>query len=548
MTLTVADIHRWDQRAVREVVAASTRRADSAAGAAARLAALPAFTGWGGVAADTARDAIDRTRRDLENHAAAARAVARAAARAADGIVCIKAELRLLAREARGTAIGDTAPPAERLDELLSAATALDAELASAIERAASHAPLSPAPPGGPAGDSPEAISAWWASLTQAERAALLAGDPERVGNLAGIPAADRDLANRRVLATDLQRDPSRSAVDATRRTNAMRVAAGLDDNAARTGADILLLTYQPAHFAGQGRVAIALGDPDSAQHTSVLVPGTGNSVTSGWLSAEDASAVFNETAAASGGDEISVVAWMGYDAPDSMLDPRVALPALAHRGGALLAADVNALQATSRSGSHVTVIGHSYGSTTVADAAAGYGMRAGDVVLIGSPGTDMARSAGDFNLPPGGHVYVGAASTDPVTAVSGLPGPLPNGAPALGAGLGADPAADGFGSTRFKAEVPGITWQVWDDHSRYFDRGSESLYSIADIAAGDGAALQEHGMTAEHRRGLLGRLGTELGLPTWSNPLVDPELTRAAGSGYHHEPDHEQVHEPGSR
>ena len=149
MTLTVADIHRWDQRAVREVVAASTQRADSAVGASARLAALPVFTGWGGVAADTARAAIDRTRRDLENHAEAARAVARAAARAADRIVSIKAELRLLAREAPGTAIGDTAPLAERLDELLSAATALDVELASAIECAASHAALSPASPGG---------------------------------------------------------------------------------------------------------------------------------------------------------------------------------------------------------------------------------------------------------------------------------------------------------------------------------------------------------------------------------------------------------------
>ena len=547
MTLTVAEVHRWDARAVRKVAEVATRRADAVAVASERLAAMPAFTGWDGVAADTARDAIDRTRRDLETHAQAARAVAQVAARAADEIVSIKAELRLLARAA-----DDGKEKNTRFIELLSAATALDVELACAIGRAGSHAPLSPVPPAGPAGDSPDTVSAWWASLTQVQRAALLARDPERFGNLAGIPAAERDLANRRVLAADLRRDPTRSADDATRRTNAMRVAAGLDDNAGRTGADVLLLCYQPAHFAGQGRAAIAIGDPDAAQHTSVLVPGTGNSVSSGWLSNADASAVFIETAAASGGDRVCVVAWMGYDAPDSMLDPRVALPALAHHGGALLAADVNALQATSRTGSHVTVIGHSYGSTTVADAAAGYGMRAGDVVLVGSPGTDMARSAGDFNLPPGGHVYVGSASTDPVTAVSGLPGPLPNGDAALGAGLGADPAADGFGSTRFKAEVPGITWRIWDDHSHYFDSGSESLYSIADISAGDGAALQEHGMTAEHRRGLLGRLGTELGLPTWSNPLVDPELTRAAGSGYYHEPDHEpdheQDHEPGSR
>jgi hypothetical protein len=46
--------------------------------------------------------------------------------------------------------------------------------------------------------------------------------------------------------------------------------------------------------------------------------------------------------------------------------------------------------------------------------------MCADDVVLIGSPGTDLADSAADFNLPEGGHVYVGAASTDPITHLGG--------------------------------------------------------------------------------------------------------------------------------
>ena len=62
-----------------------------------------------------------------------------------------------------------------------------------------------------------------------------------------------------------------------------------------------------------------------------------------------------------------------------------------------------------------MTVIGHSYGSTTVADAFAGSGMHANDAVLLGCPGTDLARSAADFNL-DGGNVYVGSASTDPVS------------------------------------------------------------------------------------------------------------------------------------
>lgn len=539
MPLTRADIERWDPAAILAVSGAATARAESAAAASARLAALAAFTGWGGVAGDAARDAVSRICADLDAQAAEARGVARAAERAADQIAKIKADLkRLNDSTERLSAPDDSGDPVKasdlRVDELLAEATALDNALAQTLSVAmeplpASGPPLAPPQPTVPPGASAEDVARWWNSLPPAERATLLTEDPQRFGSLDGISAADRDAANRAMLDADLRTTATE------RHANARRVADAVDLNAMRTGVDVLLLTYQPAQFGGQGRAAIAIGDPDTAAHTTVMVPGTGNSVTSGWLSTADAANLFDETAAASRGEPISVVAWMGYDAPDSMLDPRVATPGLAHRGGALLAADVNALNATRRTGEPATVVGHSYGSTTVADAAAGYGMRAGDVVLIGSPGTDMARTATDFHLPPGGHIYVGSASTDPVTTLSGLPGPLPNGEPLLGVGLGADPTADGFGSTRFKAEVPGFTWQTWTEHSRYFDPGSESLYSIADIAAGDGARLQDHGMTAPHRPGLLGSLGTRLGLPSWSSPLADPELLRPATTGHFH-------------
>jgi len=72
----------------------------------------------------------------------------------------------------------------------------------------------------------------------------------------------------------------------------------------------------------------------------------------------------------------------------------------------------------------HITVIGHSYGATTVADAFAHSGMHANDAVLLGCPGTDLAHSAADFHL-DGGHVYVGSASTDPISWIgesTGMP------------------------------------------------------------------------------------------------------------------------------
>jgi pimeloyl-ACP methyl ester carboxylesterase len=385
----------------------------------------------------------------------------------------------------------------------------------------------------------------------------LLENDPDQLGNCDGLPVEDRNVANIAVMTNDLDRiDRVASAynvpadeillapvqfgvnmTDVMRYTNAVEVKRGLDYNRSQTGAECLLFLYKPLEFGGQGRAAIAIGDPDSADHTAVLVPGAGNSVADGWLADnDDAINLYTETVAATGQSRgVSVLAWMGYDAPDAIVDPRVTQTALARRGGAVLAADVDALKVTHRGPSHVTVVGHSYGSTTVADAAAGYGLDADDVVLVGSPGTDLARTASDFHLPAGGHVYIGAASTDPVTNLAGIPVPLPDAGLAPGPiGLGADPAADGFGSTRFKAEVQGWTLGSWTDHERYFDNGSESLFSIADVTSGHGTDLQSHGMTAPHRDSLLGPLAPRLGLPDWSIPLLDPELTRPATAGHH--------------
>ncbi len=242
-----------------------------------------------------------------------------------------------------------------------------------------------------------------------------------------------------------------------------------------------------PCAFDGNGGAAIAIGHPDKAANTVVVVPGTSHSVKEGWLSSDDAAHVDHETSNADRSRPTSVIAWMGYEAPDGLTDARVAQTGLAHQCGALLALDVNALNTTHDDGTptHVTVIGHSYGSKTVADAAAGCGMHANDLVLVGCPGTDMARNAGDFHLQPGGCVYVGGASGDPVSYLGGIPG-----------ALGADPYIDGFGSTRFKAEVPGLA----SDHSHYYDPGSESLFGAADIASGHGDALEHDHMTAPHR------------------------------------------------
>jgi pimeloyl-ACP methyl ester carboxylesterase len=583
MTLGVADIERWDPATVRDVAAAATSRADAAAETALALATLPAFALWDGLAAAAAHASMAQTRAELDAHAGEARAVARAATDAAEEIDILKADLRRLEDDAHRAHLeidrdsatlvptaGFRGDPADsrtqrdllsaRLAEIIGRANRVDGELAQAISLAEQWAPpRSPSLPAEASAALPaEAIARWWDSLIDSERAALISANPERYGNYDGIPVADRDTANRMAMAADLQRvtdaaaqhrvtvaevvaNPQRyglTPAQMTRYANATRIQQGLDQNAEHTGAPTLLWIYRPEAFGGQGRAAIAIGDPDTADDTAVVVPGTSTSVASGWLTDPDAALLHQELARAEPGSAHSVIAWMGFDAPNSLVDPRVTQPDLARQGGAALAADVNALAATHLGEDHVTVIGHSYGSTAVADAAAGSGMRADDIVLVGSPGTDLARTAADFHLPEDGRVYVGSASTDPVTAIAGINGTLPfTGQPTLEVGLGADPAADGFGSTRFKAEVPGWTWKPWTEHTGYFDAGSESLFSIADVTSGNGELLEDHGMTAPHRDGLLGSLSTALGLPSWSIPLTDPEVGRPGTSGHFHQP-----------
>lgn len=398
-----------------------------------------------------------------------------------------------------------------------------------------------------PVGKSPEEVKKWWDSVPPDHQRYLLDHWDEKLGNLDGIPVADRDYANQRVMERDIARPaevaksrgvtveevmahPELYGMDGVmmdRYNNALQVKKGLAHGTEQTGAQTYLQVYEPDKFGGAGRAAIAIGNPDDAANTAVMVPGTSHSVTEGWLSSDDATNVYKETRAADPGRPVSVIAWMGYDAPDSLIDPQVGQTGLAHQGGQLLASDVNALAATHHDGvpSHITAIGHSYGSTTVADAAAGYGMHVNDVVLVGCPGTDMAGNASDFHLPDGGHVYVGAASTDPITFLGGV-GQAHIPGTDVTVALGADPSVDGFGSTRFKAEVPGFTL---NDHSYYYKPGTESLFSIGDIASGHGDALEHDGMTAPHR--------TSLPPIPFVPPIdFDPELYRPPTSGHQHQ------------
>jgi hypothetical protein len=387
----------------------------------------------------------------------------------------------------------------------------------------------------------PDRVRHWWDSLPPEQQEGLLEKHPAWLGNLDGMPAAARDHINQGVMNADvdaveaaarshglaipgaghvpdkskdwtdfchgLEQDPGKyglTSEQVTRYENGVRTKAGLDYDSKRAdkGQDqskddgygenrpVLLWAYDPLAFNGKGKAAIAIGNPDVAPNIAVVVPGTGSHVTptsvcdTGWMVAhDDPLRLYEQARAADPTHPTSVIAWMGYDAPNAFTDQTLFNPANARAGAHQLTADIESLRAAhSGSQPHITVIGHSYGSTVVSDAAVGSPqgghMTANDIVLLGCPGTDLATSAEDYNLQPGGHVYVGAASNDYIPFA-------PAGNPVIG--LGKDPAESGFGATRIRAELPDSKGYFQKHaHGAYFDYGGEAMRGMTDIITGN--------------------------------------------------------------
>jgi hypothetical protein len=188
---------------------------------------------------------------------------------------------------------------------------------------------------------------------------------------------------------------------------------------------------------------------------------------------------------------------WIGYDAPDlpdgtGDLDAYgVVAEAMAADGGDRLADTLDGIDAIRGGGEHVhlTVIGHSYGSTTLGHALHEHSTGADDAVFVGSPGAgDGVDRASDLHV-PAGHVWVGANSHDTITEL-GDTGALGLGS-LDGGGLGRNPAEDTFGAHRFQAEdaTRGEDSSV-SQHGRYFEPDTESLANLGHIATGQYAAV----------------------------------------------------------
>lgn len=215
----------------------------------------------------------------------------------------------------------------------------------------------------------------------------------------------------------------------------------------------------------GGARVVEVFGDVVTADHIAVLVPGNGHHLGNYFTSTEAHSPrsrgqlllrTMQEIAPES---RSAVVVWLGYHSPPEWYNAITNGPAYAG------ARDLAALTHYLPRAAHLTLVGHSYGSTVAGLALAS--ARAEDCVALGSPGMGVVHRS---ELGSRTRLWAAYGETDRIRLVPQV---------RLGRlGLGRGPLHPELGATRFgTGDIPG--------HCGYYTEGSESLLNIARIALG---------------------------------------------------------------
>ncbi len=378
------------------------------------------------------------------------------------------------------------------LKSLLQQFTAVDEATAAALDNAGSGSARSnffgdpPASPAGrdldslkpPDGATDTEVNKWWDGLSQAEHDRVIAERPEWIGNLDGVPGAARDQANRNRLAK-LRNDPNLTGEE-------KGTISEIDKALAKPDSHLLVLDFDGEH----PKVAVALGDVDTADHVSVYVPGTG-AVTydkpgegndlptyveqAGWLRTEtqrvlEKAGKTNET--------VATVAWLGYEPPENVGE--AASAHYANDNAPKLASFINGLDSSRDTDPHLTVLGHSYGSTLASEALQ-RGTAADDVVFMGSPGLETNpmqylhdTTPSDLHLTQG-HVYVEHAKNDVVANLGRYGSTIPSDLP-------------GFIDLSTNAETTPLgPRNESTGHSKYSFVDTTALYNQAVVMAGLG-------------------------------------------------------------
>ncbi|WP_280235023.1 alpha/beta hydrolase [Nocardia cyriacigeorgica] len=334
--------------------------------------------------------------------------------------------------------------------------------VAASTTGAAQGGLTAPAPP---ENATPQQNNAYWAAMDDQQRREIIEQHPAWIGNRDGIPSMARHEANinridderarltreRDRLKEELKDDPgppknpNAPIPNADEKAELARIEAKLTDldslertldkhpldpGNPDTGARLLLLDMESGD---KGMAAIAIGDPDNADHVSVTVPGVSTTMPSLGGMADEAVAVQREAdkqLSLSGrpDERVATIAWLGYEPPpDIGLD--AARTGRAEAGAPKLASFFEGLDASSnKPDPHITALGHSYGSYTTALALQELGPNnpVDDAVFYGSPGIN-ADDESDLNLGQG-RGFVMRAPDDPISLADhyGVFGPDP--------------------------------------------------------------------------------------------------------------------------
>jgi hypothetical protein len=338
-------------------------------------------------------------------------------------------------------------------------------------------------------------VRRWWADLDPAGRWWLLAAEPAWLGPLDGIPAADRDAANR-LLLDERRADLDRALAAAGghgERDRLRMLRRGLDTLADRLAGDAGPRAYLlRLDLAGEGRAVVALGDPDRADRVLTHVPGMTSGLASAGGELARAGRVAERAAELSPAGSASAVLWLDYDAPDFV--DEAASARRAEAGAPALRRFQEGLRAAhDGSAARLTVVGHSYGSLLVGKAAAGSGLEADAVVFVGSPGVG-ADSVAELSV-PARHVWSSTSRDDVIQYAAVAPGglardlavsavapgvglPVTLGTPERDLWFGRNPSDPSFGARVFPTEPTA-------GHLGYWDEGSPSLDALAAITVG---------------------------------------------------------------
>ena len=374
---------------------------------------------------------------------------------------------------------------------------------------------------------SPEERAEYWSAQSDEQKRHLCDTYPELIGNADGVEAWARDRANR----LNLNAKEARAKEDLARYTRELneanhaikakaareKIARVESDLAAyekirstlangisleeyqhgKQGDPVSLLTLQDD--GRRVKAAVAQGEVDHAKHIGTLVPGIGTTVEGGLDTYFRETGNLRHAAAAQGNmplKDVATVAWLGYDAPGEANVSNagdIASPKLAQEGSDRLAGFLTGMHASRQFGAgdaHMTLVGHSYGSTTSGMAATK--VKPGvidDLALCGSPGmgTDDAHNYHvDQNhlwvsgVPQGDSVQgMGASGIGPVGHLGKNPMDADSGFTHL--------SDDATGSSKYNPNAPvslPINWN-FDNHSVYLDEGTETLQDFARVVAG---------------------------------------------------------------